>query len=284
MVFSFIKRSKYMKFYFILSLHFLTFSSCQEQKTVEVVHKEFDGIPIIRLDREVISGIGLNPVQNKDQPDRRLFQKRLVRGADLSVYVVSSETATAQQDNYGVEEFIKLINGRSRMNPVNGDEAIFETGDSFIAPKGFTGEWQTIGGDEFLIELSIISTQRIEGDIFNHKTVPYLIDKKLRSGVSLDKNNGKLNSEDSHEVYRGIELTIKVITHKPKEVILTEPMQEQVVEVLSGKISVTPTGGKTETFISGDYYMVPKGFVGTFKYEGHGVARTMNIYKSDVEK
>ena len=73
-------------------------------------------------------------------------------GKDLSVYAVSSETATTQQDNYEMEEFIKLINGRSRMNPINGDKEIFETGDSCIAPKGITGRWETIGGDEFLIE------------------------------------------------------------------------------------------------------------------------------------
>ena len=257
--------------------------SCGEQKK-EIESKKFNGIPVIRLDREAISGIGLKPVKNNDQLDRRLFQKRLIRGSELSVYVVSSETATAQQDNYGMEEFIKLVNGRSRMNPVNGDEVIFETGDSFVAPKGFTGEWETIGGHEFLIELSVISTQRVKGKTDKSKTLPYLIDKELRSGVRFQKIKGYSNSKIFNEIYNGIELTIILIATKPKEYKELEPMQEQVVEVLSGMITITPNGSKSELFLSGDYYMIPKGFIGTFKYEGHGMVRTMHIFKSDTQK
>ena len=259
----------------------LILPSCGEQKTTDDAPKEFEGIPVIRLDREAISGIGLKPVKNADQPDRRLFQKRLIRGTELSVYVVSSETATAQQTNYGMEEFIKLVNGRSRMNPENGDEVIFETGDSFIAPKGFTGEWETIGGSEFLIELSIISTDRVDGDISKLKTLPYLLNKKARSGVDESSAMDDSNSIIITELYKGIELSIHHKRITPQTIEITNPMQEHVVEVLSGKIIITPIGGEAETFLSGDYYMIPKDFVGKFRYEGHGEVRTMNIYKSD---
>ncbi|MFT4535261.1 MAG: putative cupin superfamily protein [Saprospiraceae bacterium] len=271
------------KLYYLLITIFLFLTSCAENKKPDINEKGKNRIPVIRLDRESLSGIGLKPVKNNDQPDRRLFQKRLVRGQDLSVYVVSSETATAHQDNYGMEEFIKLINGRSRMHPVNGNELIFETGDSFIAPKGFTGEWETIGGNEFLIGLSVITTQRIEGQIEISKTLPFLIDKKIRSGVRLLNVKGEPNIEGTTEVYRGLELTIKMSETKPQRIDITKPMQEQVVEVISGKVSITPLGSETEVFLTGDYYMIPEGFIGTFEYAGHGNIRTVHIYKSILE-
>lgn len=270
-----------MKHYSFLFLLLLIISSCGEYKTVDLVPKEFKGIPIIRLDKEAVSGIGLKPVQNKDQPERRLFQKRLIRGSDLSVYVVSSETATAQQNNYGMEEYIKLINGQSRMNPINGEEVIFETGESFIAPKGFTGEWETLGGDEFLIELSIITTDRVNGDVSEPKTLPYLLDKKARSGLVRFSATENSDSKLTHKLYAGIELTVTLENITPQTIEISHPMQEQIVEVLSGKITITPKKGSPEAFVHGDYFMIPRGFIGTFEYEGHGIVRTMHILKSD---
>jgi len=267
---------KYTQVLTIFSFLFLITSCKENTSTQKVVNQKFEGIPVIRLDNSAISGIGLKPVKNKNQPDRRLFQKRLIRGNDLSVYVVSSETATAQQENYAMEEFICLTNGQSRMNPTNGKEVIFDKGDSFIAPKGFTGEWETIGGDEFLIELSIITTKRIDGQVDPDKTLPYLIDKRKRSGVGISQ------IEDGSYLdilYEGIELKVTVEGHETGIVNHNTPMQEQVIEVLSGKVSITPKDGSTDDFLVGDYFMIPEDFMGSFEYVGHGVVRTMHVYK-----
>jgi len=265
-----------MKHLYLLLISCL-FLGCNESKTKEennIVENKVQALKPILLDKRALAGLDLKPVKNANDPDRRLFQKKLIGGDELSVYIVSSETATAQQDNYGMEEYIYLLNGRSRMNPKNGPEVIFEKGDHFIAPKGFTGEWETIGGKEFLIELSVIATKRSEKKDSDKSNLPYLIDKKVLAGFGIERTE---NGYFQNKVYAGRELTVNIFGEQPVNREITTPENEQIIHILSGGLTLTQADGKKANFLAGDFFMLPKGYVGTWSSEGHGLFRYMKI-------
>lgn len=235
----------------------------------------------IKIDIDAISGLNLKPVRNQNDPERRLFQKRILRGLDLSVYVVSSETATATHESYGIDEFLYLINGRARLNPEYGEEAIYNTGDFFFVPKGFKGEWETQGGDEFLIELSVISTERSPNPIDQNNTLPYLVDKAKLSGIGITLAEDAQNISYKDILHNGAELDVAIYAERPDTVYqVTSPMEEQFIYIISGAVHIMPDQGKRFTFNRGDFYLIPKGFVGTFEPKGHGLFRYLKVTKS----
>ncbi len=266
-------------FLFTISMFLISCDSKPKEKKEErPVARVIKPIPI---DIKSISGLDLKPVTNQDDPERRLFQKRVLRGLDLSVYVVSSETKAATHASYGIDEFLYLLNGRARLNPVNGEEVIYNTGDFFIAPKGFNGEWETQGGDEFLIELSVITTKRAEESIDPNKTLPYLIDKAKLSGIGISPIE-HANGNSYHDLlYEGAELSVELLAEKPDSTIaISQPLQEQFNYVVSGAVKIQPEGGEVFTFYRGDFFLLPKGFRGTLKTMGHGLFRYMRVTKS----
>ena len=274
-------KSKLLLFFALLLLIFL---SCDSDKKSPVNDEDKKSIRIINpipIEVKTLSGLDLKPVTNKDDPDRRLFQKQLYRGMDLSVYVVSSETASATHESFGIDEFLYILNGRARLNPTNGDEVFYNTGDFFIAPKGFNGEWETQGGDEFLIELSIITTKRAKEEVDPKKTLPYLIDKSKLSGIGITKLGGPLDKTYKDELYWGAELEIAIHAEKPDSTFhISDPIQEQFVFIISGAVKIKAEGGEEFDFNRGDFYLLPKGFRGTMKTMGHGLFRYMKVTKS----
>ncbi len=235
-------------------------------------------IKVIPVDKSALSGIDLKPVKNDNQPERRLFQRNIMWGRELGVFVVSSETATAHQDNYAMEEFIFLLNGRSRMNPENGEEVLFNTGDYFVAPKGFTGEWETQGGDEFLIELSVIATDRPEVEIDKTKTLPFALDKDKLSGygIELEEDQDAVRSL----LFKGVELTAEVEVQKAGSYAMSRNTKESLVQVLSGMVEIIDADGESNTFYKGDWFILPQGFTGNWESKAHGLFRSLQITRS----
>ena len=243
----------------------------------------------LRLDRRALSGLGLKRVSNAKEPDRELYQTRLFEGTDISAYVVASETATTRQESYGMEEFIQLIAGRARVEPESGEETIFSSGDCFIAPKGYCGEWETQGGDnEYLVELSVITTKRSKEKI-DTKPLPVRVDQAKLSGIGLTKLKTENGDEYRDVIFKGPELEVTLYARSSSTFKINEPWSEQLIYVLSGSIKITPQNDEktdtedTETFLTGDRFVLPANFKGTCKIDCHGLFRYLAVKKSNPE-
>lgn len=232
----------------------------------------------ISLDQRALSGLDLAPVRNASQPDRKLFQKKLLGGNDISVFVVSSETASAMQSDYGIDEFIFLINGRARINPDQGDEVFFTPGDFFMVPRGFDGEWETQGGTEFLHELSVITTQRAE-KVDSTLNLPLLIDKSKLAGIALTPSDAMPGVEYyQDEIFRGSELNVDLEAIESGVYEMTDG-QEQLVYVIAGSVDVINSDGESQSFYAGDFFVLPQGFTGSLDCEGHHLFRSLRVTK-----
>lgn len=276
------KRS--ISFFILLISIGLSCSPSNEEQPIKKVNpysaKLNETPTFIPLDREVLSGLNLKSVKDHRQPNRRLFQKKLIGGDELSVYIVSSETASAQQNNYGIDEFIYLLNGRSRLNPTNGTEVIFSKGDYFVTPRGFTGEWETLGGNEFLIELSIVSSTRAKNNAKN--TLPVQIPTSLISGFGI-KNTESINAIGRYKniAYSGSELNVFILGESPQNRRINTD-KEQVIQVLSGMVTIIGKEGGEYQFYSGDWLMIPKGVEATWRTEAHGLFRWLSIKQAQL--
>ncbi len=230
----------------------------------------------ILLNKSALSGIGLERVELKAEPERAFFQRRILRGEDISIYVVSSESWTTRMDNFAIDEVVLMLNGKARITPDNGSEIEFQSNEFFFIPKGYTGKWQIQASDYYHYELSVISTQRATNSGTERK-LPTRLDKDLLSGTEI-----KLNSSGYYEkvLKKGAELTVMLKAEKPGQFSLSKPAQEQLIHVLSGQVTITDASNSETTFYAGDFFVLPKGFTGKWKSQGHGLFKSMVIQKT----
>lgn len=263
---------------FILIFLYPNLVACQEKQELSKETKQI--IKPILLDKATLSGLNLKSVTNQAQPKRRLFQKNLYRGLEIAVYVVSSETAEADWDNYGIDEFIFVVNGRARLHPRNGEERFYYPGDFFFAPKGYTGEWETQGGTEFYHELSVIAVNRPKEKV-DSLQLPYLLDKNKLAGrgITTIENTEKEAYKDI--LVEGAELDVHLEGELATTKDIMTPLKEQLIYIVSGALSLTPTDGETQTFYTGDFLVLPTGFTGKWESKGHRLFRSLRVYKAE---
>lgn len=273
---------------FLLTLFYLVISCNTPQPSENQSDMKDDSseniVQPILLDKTTLSGVDLKAVKNKNEPDRKLFQRNLFSGSEIAVYVVSSETKAAMQDNYGIDEFIYLFNGRARLNSKFGKEVLYNTGDFFITPKGFTGEWETQGGNEFHYELSVIAKNRPKTTNDAKDALPYLIDKSKLSGIGLTKIEMKDNSEYYQDIlYKGVELEIILEAENGQNKQIQKTIDEQLIYVIAGTVNITPKDGEPQIFYTGDFFVLPSNFSGNWESKGHHLFRTLRVKKSKTE-
>lgn len=239
-------------------------------------NQEAEGSKAILLDKAVLSGIGLKKITLRDKPEKAFFQKRLYRGEDISVYVVSSESGVNAFSNFAFDEFIQILHGEATVLANTEDEQSFYTRDFFFAPKGFTGDWEIKAGNNYHYELSVISTQRADSTQKSRNLKHSIFSNAQLSGT-------QINLEDKafyNEVLRqGPELTVKLQAEKPRQVSL-DSTQEKLIHILSGQINVSNQEGEAQIFYTGDYFVLPKGFTGDWESKGHSIVKYIVVEKT----
>lgn len=231
----------------------------------------------IALDPAAISGLGLKKVTSSADPDRLLFQKMLYQGEEISVFVVASETKTAKWEDYSIEEFIYVINGRARLHPSGEAERFYYPGDFFWVPKGYQGEWETQGGNSFYHELSVIANERTNSSSLDPR--PVIMDKAKMAGMGLTPNRDQ-DGSFLDLLQRGQDLTISTQSEAPQTLENFQNKREQLIYIIAGAITLKAEGGESTHFQTGDFFILPKGFVGSWRSEGHKLLRTLRVEKT----
>ncbi|MEO0899126.1 MAG: cupin domain-containing protein [Bacteroidota bacterium] len=228
------------------------------------------------LDKSVLSGVGLKKIPLKNEPEKDFHQKRLFRGEDISIYVVSTETWNNKMDNFAFDEFIYMFHGEAIVKPKEGKTQLFQSQDYFFAPKGFTGEWEIKAGEHLHYELSVITTKRADSSLKSQDLSHQLFDRSTLSGAHI-----KLDTDGKyHEVLRkGVELTISLQAEKPGNRTLKDS-KEMLVQLLSGQVSMKMVDGSSKTFYSGDFFVLPNGVDVEWISEGHGLVKYLTVEKT----
>ena len=231
----------------------------------------------VLIDKEALSGLGLEPVTRAwASKDRELFAKTVYEGKRFNVVVMAGNTAKTRFENIDYDEFVYVMNGQVTLTEDDGTSQTFKTGDFFMVPKGFSGEWHS-QGNRYYQELFVMMKERT-GEAVQGNTSPFIIDKTKLSGLEMDRIVWPQNPD--REIYRnvlfpGSELEIAVVAGATATTTFTEPMSEEFVYVVNGTATLTPKGGEPQTFYSGDFFVVPEGFIGTWTSRGNHLYREL---------
>ena len=231
----------------------------------------------VLLDKETLSGLNLEPITASwAPPDRELFAKTVYEGKKFDVTVMAGNTARTHFDSYEVDEFVYVINGQATLTTDDGVAQTFHTGDFFVVPRGFSVEWHS-QGNRYFQELIVIMKERSDGPREGSNR-PFLIDQTKFSGLDIEQITWALNPD--REVYRevlydGTELDIAIVAGATATTLLTGGMSEEFVFVVNGTATLTPTGGEPQTFYTGDFFVVPEGFTGTWTSTGNHLYREL---------
>jgi len=232
------------------------------------------------LSKETLSGVGLRKIDLKDQPDKVIHQKRLVRGDELSVYVVSSQSWTNEIEQYSFDEYVFLLHGMAVARPASGNAQEFYTGQHFFAPKGFKGEWEVVAGSNLHYELSVISTHRSDS------SQGAVTDFALIEPEQLSGHHIVFDSEGLYEniMAAGSELTVSICAEQLREVAITNPLPESILYIQAGQLTLDnkeSTTGST-TYHTGDFVFIPKGYTGQWKSEGLDLLKFVKVTASST--
>lgn len=249
----------------IAFVHSFNFSTVTSSETI---------IEPFKIDERALSGLDIPQQQLQAHPNREYFQKQLYAGSDLSVFILSSETADNEISNFPIDEFVFYMNGRADIRTSDQDEYSFYAGDYLFVPKGFSGNWINNGGSKYHLELSVISNKRSDANSISTAENPFLLDRELISGIGLSEQASNGYRDVLHS---GVELEVVTESELPADISLSDTEKEQFIHVLQGMVTITPSNGEAHTFYTGDFFILPKGFNGQWKSEAQHLFRTLRV-------
>ena len=228
----------------------------------------------IALSRVHLAGLELPKIPLKAHPERAFFQKRLFKGRDLSVFVLSSETADNEIKRFPFDEFVYFIGGRATVRPKAGGQLTFLGGDFIFVPRAFSGTWTNTGGPRHHLELSVIANERKNQKTASRVDRPVQLDRQKLSGIGLDKVSTHLYRST---LFSGPELVITTQAEIDRSVELERLESDLVVGVLVGAIVIETDGMAAQTFWPGDFFVLPAGYLGLWRSMGSATARTVQV-------
>jgi len=229
------------------------------------------------IDDKYLSGMDIPKSILKADPERDYYQKRIYKGSELSVYILSSETTLNEISNFPFDEFVYYINGRADVEAKNSDSMTFYSGDYFFVPKGYSGNWTNNGGNKLHLELSVISNKRADSTKQSIAKKPFLLDRELMSGIGLTKYD---STKYKNVLYSGVELDVLTESEVPNKREINKSEKEIFVHILTGSLTVHPQDGEPQTYLKGDFFILPIGFSGIWEINGKRLLRTLKVMQT----
>jgi len=125
---------------------------------VPIVADDAKSIRAVKLDPEVLAGLGLDAQEPYMDPEDVLDGNHRPRGKipyygeQLVVEIYEDDPATMRFDEpFIYDEFVMILSGKLILTGTDSSPQEFTAGDSFVIPKGFTGTYQMLGNYRELI-------------------------------------------------------------------------------------------------------------------------------------
>jgi uncharacterized cupin superfamily protein len=101
----------------------------------------------VRLNRAQLEGQGLAPLAPwpEKMQLRPVASHRLLTwyaGEKLTSMIYDADDGLLQFTDLPYDELVQILKGSAILTSSDGTRHVFETGDHFVAPKGWTGTWE----------------------------------------------------------------------------------------------------------------------------------------------
>ncbi|MDG2091465.1 MAG: cupin domain-containing protein [Gammaproteobacteria bacterium] len=109
------------------------------------------------IDRANMAGLGLDPTGFGPNGELEANVKPQWQGTELTVSVLEVEPNSMDFTDRP-EEFIYVLNGTATLTPVGGEPQTFYSGEFFIVPEGWDGNW-TVDGNHLYRALNTFAVE-----------------------------------------------------------------------------------------------------------------------------
>lgn len=118
----------------------------------------------VAVKREHLEGQNLPPMavwpaEMMPRPMTSNRNKVWYAGKDLMAMVYESDDGSVAFTDLPYDEHVQILNGKAVLTSEDGRVDVFEKGDIFVAPKGWTGTWEMLDGYRELICFHTASIQ-----------------------------------------------------------------------------------------------------------------------------
>ena len=209
-------------------------------------------------------------------------QKVLHEGEFVVVIYESVPAVIGINEPYPYDEFVRVLEGTVVLTSVAGDRQVYGPNDHFLVPKGWMGTWDMPSPFRELIVVETAAWNQSESTIastFGSKrpaakadleVLPLLVDALREEtlevlppwpeGVVLAGVN-----EHAQKVLHEGEVVAALYGADAARLNVSEPFPyDEYVLVLRGEVILTSEDGSSQTFGTGDGFLVPKGWTGTW--------------------
>ena len=209
-------------------------------------------------------------------------QKVLHEGEFVVAIYESMPAVIGINEPYPYDEFVRVLEGTVVLTSVAGDRQIYGSDDHFLVPKGWMGTWDMRRPFRELIVVETAAWNQSESTIASTigskrpaaradlEVLPLSVDALREEtlevlppwpeGVVLAGVN-----EHAQRVLHEGEVVTVLYGAEAARLNVSEPFPyDEYVLVLRGEVILTSEDGSSQTFGTGDGFLVPKGWTGTW--------------------
>jgi uncharacterized cupin superfamily protein len=181
---------------------------------------------------------------------------------------------------YPYDEYVRVLEGSVVLTSSEGERQSYEAGDAFLVPVGWTGTWEMPARFRELIIIERKGWEAVESMIATlfgadpesrtgQTSVLSLLTAPLRKMPLEDlppwPQEVVLSGANEHgqKVLHSGHIVAALYGAEAARLSVSEPFPyDEYVLVLSGEVTLTSDAGQSQTFGTGDSFLVPKGWTG----------------------
>jgi uncharacterized cupin superfamily protein len=187
---------------------------------------------------------------------------------------------------YPYDEYVRVLEGSVVLTSSEGERQSYEAGDAFLVPVGWTGTWEMPARFRELIIIERKGWEAVESMIATlfgadpesrtgQTSVLSLLTAPLRKMPLEDlppwPQEVVLSGANEHgqKVLHSGHIVAALYGAEAARLSVSEPFPyDEYVLVLSGEVTLTSDAGQSQTFGTGDSFLVPKGWTGIWDMPG----------------
>ena len=214
------------------------------------------------------------------------WQKVLHEGEFVVALYEAMPAVIDISEPYPYDEYVRVLEGSVVLTSSGGERQIYEAGDAFLVPVGWTGTWEMPTRFRELIIIDRKGWEAVETMIATlfgadpesstgQTRVLPLVTASLKKAPLEDlppwPQEVVLSGANEHgqKVLHSGNVVAALYGAEAARLSVSEPFPyDEYVLVLAGEVTLTSDGGHSKTFGMGDSFLVPKGWTGIWDMPG----------------
>jgi len=214
------------------------------------------------------------------------WQKVLYEGEFVVALYEAMPAVIDISEPYPYDEYVRVLEGSVVLTSSKGERQSYEAGDAFLVPVGWTGTWEMPTRFRELIIIDRRGWEAVEtmiATLFGADPESSTGQASLLPLLTASLKKAPLDdlppwpqevvlsgaNEHGQKVLHSGSVVAALYGAEAARLSVSEPFPyDEYVLVLAGEVTLTSDGGHSQTFGTGDSFLVPKGWTGIWDMPG----------------